>query len=61
MPYKLLIIIGLIIVIVSLFYSFYHLLSSEKTGNKVLIPLAYRVAASIAVLILAYFELSQKT
>ncbi|OUS05934.1 hypothetical protein A9Q81_04110 [Gammaproteobacteria bacterium 42_54_T18] len=61
MPYKLLIIIGLIIVIVSLFYSFYHLLISEKTGKKVLIPLAYRVAASITVLILAYLELSQKT
>ncbi|OUS26893.1 hypothetical protein A9Q99_16900 [Gammaproteobacteria bacterium 45_16_T64] len=61
MSFKLLIVIGLIIVVISLFYSFFHLVTSEKTGNKVLVPLAFRVIASIAALILAYLQLSQKT
>ncbi|PCJ46149.1 MAG: hypothetical protein COA99_03260 [Moraxellaceae bacterium] len=61
MSLKLLIILGIVIVIASLFYSFYHLLAAKKTGSKVLIPLAFRVTASIAILILAFFELSQRT
>lgn len=61
MSVKLLIVIGLIIVVISLFFSFFHLVRSEETGNRVLVPLAYRVIASIAVLILAYVQLSQNT